>query len=328
MSRYLAALRQEIAGVGQGQDIEAIHRMRVASRRMRSALPLFESCYAPKFRKLWAKEIRQVTQALGQARDNDVQIERLHEFYLSLQDVHNRPGVNRLTLRMKQNRSGLQAGVVKTLAELAKSRALESLDEQTTALLAVQAPGEPVSYALYSLAKKAIQHNLDVFFSYEGCLEHPDAAAEIHAMRIAAKHLRYTLEIFGPLYAGELKSFIQAVKIAQEMLGEIHDCDAWAVLLPEFLQKERQRIIDFYGNAGFYKMLLPGVEAFQESLRQSRAETFQEFIETWQQWKEAVLWNNLVETINLPMRHNPGQEFYPPAAIAQPEERGEDGNPG
>ena len=40
MGRYLEALRQEIAGVRLGTDIEAIHRMRVASRRMRSALPL------------------------------------------------------------------------------------------------------------------------------------------------------------------------------------------------------------------------------------------------------------------------------------------------
>jgi CHAD domain-containing protein len=328
MSRYLAALRQEIAGVRLGQDIEAIHRMRVASRRMRSALPLFETCYAAKYRRLWDVEIRQVTRALGQARDSDVQIERLEKFLTALQDVRCRSGVRRLALRLKQKRAKMQAAVVQTLDELERSQALESLDTQTSAKAGVLIPGEPVSYSLYNLAKVAIQQNLDAFLGHESCLANPEAVAEIHQMRIAAKKLRYTLEIFGPIYANELKSYIQTVKMAQEMLGEIHDCDAWALLIPAFLEKERQRNINFYGHAGIFKTLLPGITFFQESLLQSRSKTFVEFTETWQIWKSSDVWGELVETIDLPMHHKPGQEFYPPAAPALPVEAGIDGEPG
>ena len=314
MSRYLAALRQELAGVRQGVDIEAIHRMRVASRRMRSALTLFESCYPNKHRVLWRNEIRQLTRALGHARDTDVQIDFLHSFLTGLQDKHCRPGVNRLMLRLRQRRAGLQNKVVLALDELQKSGALESLEEQTNLQIVERLPGEPVSFSLYNQAQKAISENLNIFQGYEKYITDPSAAAELHAMRIAAKQLRYTLEIFSPLYPDELKSSYQSVKSAQEMLGDIHDCDVWSVLIPKFLEKERQRVVKFYGHAGFYKSLLAGIECFQQDRLAFRTETYQKFLGIWEKWKNDGQWNLLNESISMPTRHNPQQEFYPSAA--------------
>ncbi len=70
----LDAFLGEIDGVRSGRDIEHIHRMRVASRRLRAALPLFKSCFPKeKFRK-WMPELQKITRALGDARDTDVQI--------------------------------------------------------------------------------------------------------------------------------------------------------------------------------------------------------------------------------------------------------------
>lgn len=314
MSRYLAALRQEMAGVRQGVDIEAIHRMRVASRRMRSALPLFETCYAQKYRSLWRNEIRQVTRALGQARDTDVQIDFLQHFLADTQESRCRPGINRLILRLRQKRAGLQAKVIQALDELEKSQALISLEEQTNQRIVDRLPGEPISFSLYDLAKKAISDHLEVFLGFEKFLSDSSAVAELHAMRIAAKQLRYNLEIFSPLYLEELKNPIQTVKLAQEMLGDIHDCDTWSVLIPQFLGKERQRVIKFYGHAGFFKMLLPGIELFQENRRNTRNVSYLKYIETWENWKNEGLWNQLNETIQMPTRLNPRQEFYPSGA--------------
>ena len=70
----LDAFSKEIDGVKTDQDIEPIHRMRVASRRLRAALPLFASCFPEKKYQQWMEEIRKVTRALGEARDTDVQI--------------------------------------------------------------------------------------------------------------------------------------------------------------------------------------------------------------------------------------------------------------
>ena len=312
ISRYVSALSQEIAGVRQGQDIEAIHRMRVASRRLRSALPLFETCYAVKYRAKWQKGIRQVTRALGQARDTDVQIERLNNFLATIQDAQCRPGVRRLILRLKQKRSGLQAKVNMALDELGKSQILPIIEEQNRTRTVEQGLGEPFTSSLYMLAKGAILVMLKNFLDYEKYIQDPTAIKELHAMRIAAKRLRYTLEIFSSIYADELKSDLQAVKTAQEMLGDVHDCDVWAVYLPVFLEEERKRIVKFYGQAGPYNLLLPGINRFQEDRYITRQKVYEEFLATWEKWKEKDLWNNLVRTVEQPTLINPANVSYPP----------------
>ncbi len=70
----------EIAGVRAADDIEQVHRMRVASRRLRAALPLFSSCFSEKDFRHWMHEIKKVTSALGAARDTDVQIAFLKKY--------------------------------------------------------------------------------------------------------------------------------------------------------------------------------------------------------------------------------------------------------
>jgi hypothetical protein len=57
-------------------------------------------------------------------------------------------------------------------------------------------------------------------------------------MRIAGKHLRYTLEIFAPIYGHALDPHIRAMKNIQDLLGEIHDNDVWISWLPEFIALE------------------------------------------------------------------------------------------
>ena len=319
IGRFAAALRQEVGGVRLGQDIEAIHRMRVASRRLRSALPLFENCYAQKYRLLWRKEIRQVTRALGAARDTDVQIDRLERCLVDIPDPHFRPGIRRLILRLSQKRAKLQVNVVQALDDLEKSQALDSLEARTAAIYVEPQPGEPYSSSLYTLAKLAILDSLDRFMSYETYITNPDAVAELHAMRIASKQLRYTLEIFGPIYANGLKSALSTVKSAQEMLGDIHDSDVWKAYLPQFLDKERQRIVRFYGAPGPINLLVPGITYFQENRLQFRERVYRDYLEAWNNWKTNAIWETLVETIDLPTRLVQQQVFYPAIPQLEPQ---------
>ena len=78
--KYLLAMRDEIDGVRQAKDIEAIHRMRVASRRLRTALPLFADYLPTRKITIWQKQLQKTTRSLGAARDTDVQIEILKDF--------------------------------------------------------------------------------------------------------------------------------------------------------------------------------------------------------------------------------------------------------
>jgi CHAD domain-containing protein len=114
--KYLQALEQEVAGVYAGEkDIEYIHRARVASRRLRAALPLFIACLPEKKAAGWVKQIRGVTRALGEARDTDVQIERLEMVSRALPDPHFASGIQRIILRLKQKRRSLQTPVTQAM---------------------------------------------------------------------------------------------------------------------------------------------------------------------------------------------------------------------
>ena len=67
LAQLAADMAGESAGVKAGTDIEYIHRMRVASRRLRAALPLFAGCFPEKEYKRWENEIKQITRSLGRA---------------------------------------------------------------------------------------------------------------------------------------------------------------------------------------------------------------------------------------------------------------------
>ena len=70
-------LESQIDGVQLGKDIEYVHQMRVASRRLRNGMDLFRECLPGKKSKAWLDDVRNITHALGNARDMDIQIAEL-----------------------------------------------------------------------------------------------------------------------------------------------------------------------------------------------------------------------------------------------------------
>ena len=125
--------------------------------------------------------------------------------------------------------------------------------------------------------------------------------AELHAMRISAKHLRYTMEIFASLYGEEIKPFINQVKKHQDLLGSIHDADVWMTMIPNFIKEEEQRIVTYFGHNRPLRRLLPGLKAFAANRKVSRGEDYQEFLETWDKTLQEGLWEKLETLINAPM---------------------------
>jgi CHAD domain-containing protein len=85
----------------------------------------------------------------------------------------------------------------------------------------------------------------------------PEAVDAQHDMRIAAKRLRYALEIVGPCIGEEARTARQAAKELQSVLGDLHDCDL-------MLSKAE------------------GVESLTWALRARREHRFHSFVELWQ----------------------------------------------
>jgi hypothetical protein len=97
---------------------------------------------------------------------------------------------------------------------------------------------------LLEFAAQVIEARLKELVAYDATVRQPDAVSELHEMRIAAKRLRYTLELFreiyvdsttiGPLY----DEVIEGVKLLQEHLGGVHDADVLVPELTDYLERQ------------------------------------------------------------------------------------------
>lgn len=106
-------------------------------------------------------------------------------------------------------------------------------------------------------------------------IQDPGRVDELHAMRIAAKRLRYTLEIFAPVLqngSGKLFDTIyRQVKSIQEQIGEIHDADVRVPLLSDFLA----------AHAATRPEVRIGLEKLIASQRSQRESLYTDFLAYW-----------------------------------------------
>ena len=283
-------MEDQVNGVLTADDIEYVHRMRVASRRLRTALQLFKGYLPGDHAELWRHEIKAITRSLGSARDLDIQIELIEEKYRTLCEKIFQPGYKRLLLRLKQKRRDAQQKINLAIQRLQEN---QTVDSMRTFLERASVDQNQDTPALLGFASGRIHRALTDFLSYQGYIHMPDNSEKLHAMRIAGKHLRYTLELFTPLYGDSLTPFIKIMKNIQDQLGEIHDCDVWVAWLPEFLTQEQSRMMDYFGHTKPLKRLLPGIQHLVEDRKFRRQENYKSFLANWQGIKDENTWEKL-----------------------------------
>ena len=83
------------------EDIERVHDMRVASRRLRAALEVFAPCFDAGEHRDLLREVKHLADALGKRRDPDVQIEGLQRLRHDL-PPENHPGIDLLIARARE----------------------------------------------------------------------------------------------------------------------------------------------------------------------------------------------------------------------------------
>jgi CHAD domain-containing protein len=293
----LRSLSKEIEGVREAEDIEFIHRMRVASRRIRSCIPLFEECFPRKKYREWRKEIRNITRALREARDADVQIAFLKTYTEKLEEEKLRPGVERFLLRLRQRRERTQPRVIKAIDRLLESGVVEDMEKSCRKMR--KGRTDVNSAETYEKAIVHITSRLDEIFDHEASVYIPENIKEHHAMRIAVKRLRYTMEVFSSLYEGELEKQIAVCKKLQDLLGDMHDYDVWMDYLPQFMKEERAYSLDYFGQDESFGILEPGLLHLQQHLHERRFAIYEEFVAYWKNIQEQNIWNDLKQFIQL-----------------------------
>jgi CHAD domain-containing protein len=124
-------LAQHSAGVLDVGDIERVHDMRVATRRLRAALEVFEPCLPRKRSRATLDEVKDLADALGERRDRDVAIAALEQFAAAL-PAPDRPGVASLVTQLRNE----QAEANEALTPFVSREHLEGLSQRLGELAA------------------------------------------------------------------------------------------------------------------------------------------------------------------------------------------------
>ena len=294
-----AGRRDELAaqfdGLRAAEDIEFVHRARVATRRLRAALRMFAQCFPSKQLRRWRQAIRRTTAKLGDARDRDVQIEFLCGILSAVSAKECFPGISRVLVQIERDRERLQRKVVKAVDRLDAKGILRQIRRVSKRLLPETAPAaENVQTAdVCARTRQPILEQLDELLSHQDSLADPGDCERHHAMRIAAKRLRYTMEIARPVFPGRLDEAIEATKRVQTLLGDVHDCDVWGGHLDRFVLKQRDRLLKLFGHAGRLARLQPGIDYLRQDRRQHRQEVFGSLVVCWAELGQRHVWDRV-----------------------------------
>ncbi len=136
-------------------------------------------------------------------------------------------------------------------------------------------------------AERIVRVRLDELTSFMPKAADPGEVVALHDMRIAAKRLRYVLEVTGSCFGPYAANAVKQVKELQDLLGEIHDCD---VQLPEVAAFREELVEEDVAAAGASardlartpnRRAYAGLVALQVHLRARRRAQFADVLEKW-----------------------------------------------
>ncbi|HEU5330720.1 MAG TPA: CHAD domain-containing protein [Thermomicrobiales bacterium] len=235
LGERLAVALPLVARVRAGDDPEAVHDLRVALRRLRATLGAAEPYYRTKPYQRQQRRIKALAGALGAVRDNDVLLALLGE-YANGSAPDERPGLARLGDALAADREQEHRALLQVL---------DAWDEQDGSYAAdfhafsAQPRRDRARDwdSVTTVAARALTRDLDQIDRRAGELEavERDDVEAFHRVRIAAKHVRYTLELFAPVLNDDTPASTEELRRIQDTLGRLHDWD----VLRELLLTER-----------------------------------------------------------------------------------------
>lgn len=215
--KYLEAAFLNEAGCRIGSDVEYIHRMRVALRKIMSAYKvLFD--YVPANLMPFRRFIKSTISALGNVRDLDVHIAALAN-EKSLAETAGKPAIDDVVASLRKKRDKAHGVLLKFFNTKAFARNVEALAD------ALNHPKKLYGKTATTGSKyKLIIKDLIEDFHDKGKeLDVNAKANRFHRVRIQGKELRYTMEFFKPLAERTLNHLSKIMTRIQDDLGAIND---------------------------------------------------------------------------------------------------------
>jgi CHAD domain-containing protein len=236
--QYRQIIKQE-KKVLADQDPEHLHRMRVATRRLRTALQVFAQ--AVKLPKAASdRKLKSLAGVLGQLRDLDVQTADLTNHYRPQLGASEQKSLNEVTKALQKQRHKAFTQVEKTFERASYQKlksAYEAWLEQPKFTSLAQLPLASVLPDLLSpLLTTLLLHPGWLISKYDLSEEN---SVTLHDLRKDCKHARYQAEFFTTFYHQSFKDWIDEVKAIQDGLGLLQDTHVLQALLADELPKAK-----------------------------------------------------------------------------------------
>lgn len=214
----LGRILQLTASQGWLEDVETVHDVRVASRRLRAALELAGADRLPSFRKL-RKRAKALTAALGATRELDVHVLRLEGLAAGRVGQGGHAVLEHVLEVLDRERGGARGRIARGVARAG----LQDWAALAETAAPAAGPGAEPPASLRSLLEPRLRAALGG--SRELVLRQDPGA--LHRLRIENKKLRYSLETLAPALPPAVDAWLGRLKLLQGALGDFHD---WAVL--------------------------------------------------------------------------------------------------
>jgi CHAD domain-containing protein len=200
-------------GVRLGEDPEAVHKLRVAVRRLRAVLRTAQPFLLAEWVDGLRDELAWLGGALGPLRDDDVMLERLHSDSLALPDEDGEALAKVIELVEAERESARSAA----LAALGDERYIALL--QTIEAATRELPLLDMKLQLDTLALKELRRLEKVL----DLLDDKSSDEALHAARIRGKRARYAAELAAPARGKRAQTLIARLKELQDVLGDHND---------------------------------------------------------------------------------------------------------
>lgn len=197
-------------------DVEGVHAARVATRRLREALPLFSRSYPDDVKRV-KKLVKRAGRRLGRVRELDVMDEELMRRAGRMPTARQAVDAARKTLTGRRDRA--RRRMIKMLDRIRLDRRSQLRLQHRGWWHPFGGPARGWTAVLWSRIERRAS-DLNRAIDFAGGVYFPN---RLHKVRIAAKKLRYSAELAGKGGLWPCGDAVDDLKRTQEMLGKLHD---------------------------------------------------------------------------------------------------------
>ncbi|MFN2390605.1 MAG: CHAD domain-containing protein [Pyrinomonadaceae bacterium] len=222
------------------------------------------------------KELKQLADALGAVRDQDVAIVALEELQAQTETEPIKEGVGKLL----EERSDLRETARLDLTQALAVSNLNDLQQRFAAAIdKVARPKKSKRVVSFNEAgRDVVADSLQDLLDLGASLYEPFRTKELHEMRIAAKRLRYAVELFTACWGERIAPFAEEIADMQGFLGEVHDCDVWIESMGKRLQRGQ-------GNAATNGSDYQTASWLLSEFVKKRTKEYRSALKLWSEWE-------------------------------------------